>query len=275
MKLELIEIKTDTIPLDGLFYEPEEKPTKGAIMICHGNTMNFYTGAPRFLPPRLCQLGFACLSFNRRGHDIMSIRDSRKAVGAAFQTTGEGIADNEFASKWLERKGFKNPILIGHSNGGFLAVQHAARNPHTPALILLSAHGGGKVAEKLASRTGLLGGSKTNELREQAIQMISEGKGNELLLLPGWWYVTTANSYIDRLTTMPNTVQTAPKIKCPSLFIRGDLEIPEAYPAEAFAAASSGKCDVEIIKNCDHFYKNKEHEVTEIVSKWLAKNIIK
>ena len=275
MKLELIEIKTDTIPLDGLFYEPEEKPAKGAIMICHGNTMNFYTGAPRFLPPRLCKLGFACLSFNRRGHDIMSIRDSRKAVGAAFQTTGEGIADNEFASKWLEKKGFQNPILIGHSNGGFLAVQHAARNPHTPALILLSAHGGGKVAEKLASRTGLLGGSKTNELREQAIQMISEGKGNELLLLPGWWYVTTANSYIDRLTTMPNTVQTAPKIKCPSLFIRGDLEIPEAYPAEAFAASSSGKCDVEIIKNCDHFYKNKENEVTEIVSKWLVKNIIK
>ena len=112
MKLKLIEIKTDTIPLDGIFYEPEEKPAKGAIMICHGNTMNFYTGAPRFLPPRLCQLGFACLSFNRRGHDIMSIRDSRKAVGAAFQTTGEGIADNEFASKWLERKGFKNQFLL-------------------------------------------------------------------------------------------------------------------------------------------------------------------
>ena len=32
MKLELIEIETDTIPLDGLFYEPEEKPAKGAIM---------------------------------------------------------------------------------------------------------------------------------------------------------------------------------------------------------------------------------------------------
>ena len=94
-------------------------------------------------------------------------------------------------------------------------------------------------------------------------------------MLPGWWYVTTPNSYIDRLTTMPNTAQTAPKIKCPSLFIRGDLEIPEAYPAETFAAASSGKCDVEFIKNCFHFYKNKENEVTEIVSKWLVKNILK
>ena len=59
MKLELIEIKTDTIPLDGLFYESEEKPAKDATMICHGNTMNFYSGTPCFfttstLPTRIC-----------------------------------------------------------------------------------------------------------------------------------------------------------------------------------------------------------------------------
>src|SRR6056300_598006 len=130
----------------------------------------------------------------------------------------------------MSNKGFNNPILIGHSNGGFLAVQHAAANPDTAALILLSAHGGGTVAEKLAARTGLLGASKTDELRERATQMIAEGKGDELIILPGWWYVATANSYIDRLTTMPDTVETAPKISCPSLFIRGDMEIPEAYP---------------------------------------------
>ena len=41
MKLELIEIETDTITLDGLFNKPEEKPAKVAIMICHGNTMIF------------------------------------------------------------------------------------------------------------------------------------------------------------------------------------------------------------------------------------------
>ena len=270
MKLELVEIETDTHPLDGLLYYPEGKTALSSVMIFHGNTMNFYTGAPRFLPPMLCELGYACLSFNRRGHDILSIRDSRIAVGAALQTTAEGIADNQYAARWMSDKGFNNPILIGHSNGGFLAVQHAAANPDTAGLILLSAHGGGTVAEKLAARTGLLGASKTDELRERATQMIAEGKGDDLMILPGWWYVTTANSYIDRLTTMPNTVKTAPKITCPSLFIRGDLEIPEAYPAEDFAAASSGKCDVEIIKNCDHFYRNKEDEVKQIVSRWIA-----
>ena len=274
MRLELVEIKTDTIPLDGLLYLPEDRAIRGAAMIFHGNTMNFYTGAPRFLPPILCELGFVCLSFNRRGHDIMSIRDSRAAVGAAFQTTAEGIADNQFAAQWLSSRGFHTPLLIGHSNGGFLAVQHAAATPDTPALILLSAHAGGGVAEKLAAKTGLLGADKTDALRQQAIQMISQGRGDDLMLLPGWWYAATANSYIDRLTTMPNTVKTAPQIICPSLFIRGDEEIPEAYPAEDFAAASTGKCDVEIIKNCDHFYRGREDAVINLVHNWMIKNLL-
>src|SRR5437764_11443152 len=76
MRTELISIPTDTLPLDGAFHLPDGEPS-GAVMLFHGNTMNFYIGAPRFLPPVLSRLGFACLVFNRRGHDILSIRDSR------------------------------------------------------------------------------------------------------------------------------------------------------------------------------------------------------
>jgi len=87
-------------------------------MLFHGNTMNFYVGAPRFLPPVLTRLGFACLAFNRRGHDILSIRNSRAAEGAAFQLTKEGIADNNYAARWLAEREFSRPVVIGHSNGG-------------------------------------------------------------------------------------------------------------------------------------------------------------
>lgn len=143
MHTELVSIETDTVPLDGAWYVPDGDAV-GAVMLCHGNTMNFYTGAPRFLPPVLTELGFACLAFNRRGHDILTIRNNKEhPVGAALQTTEEAFADNEYAASWLKEKGFDAPILIGHSNGGFLAVQHAARHPETPALVLLSAHAGG------------------------------------------------------------------------------------------------------------------------------------
>ena len=86
-------------------------------MLFHGNTMNFYVGAPRFLPPVLTRLGFACLAFNRRGHDILSIRDSRAAEGAAFQLTREGIADNNYAARWLAERGFSRPVSTWTRHG--------------------------------------------------------------------------------------------------------------------------------------------------------------
>ncbi|MBT3764629.1 MAG: alpha/beta hydrolase [Rhodospirillales bacterium] len=270
MRTELVTIETNTAqPLDGAWYEPDGGATAGAVMLCHGNTMNFYVGAPRFLPPALTELGFACLAFNRRGHDILSNRNSRAVEGAAFQTTAEGIEDNEFAAAWMAEKGHKAPVVIGHSNGGFLGVQHVARHPETPALVMLSGHAGGKAQENLAAKTGLLGGARTPEFKKEAEQMIAEGRGEDLIFLPGWWYVATANSYFDRMTTMPDTVETAPQITCPTLFIRGDKEIAAAYPAEDFAAKSGGPVDIEIVENCDHYYNGREDEIIKLVAGWL------
>jgi pimeloyl-ACP methyl ester carboxylesterase len=116
MRSELISIATDTLPLDAAFYLPDAEPS-GGVMLFHGNPMNFYVGAPRFLATVLPPLGFACLAFNRRGHDILSIRDSRAAEGAAFQLTREGIEDNNYAARWLAEWGFYRPVVIGHSNG--------------------------------------------------------------------------------------------------------------------------------------------------------------
>ncbi len=273
MRTELVSIETDTTPLDGAWHMPEGRTTVGAVMLCHGNTMNFYVGASRFLPPALTELGFACLAFNRRGHDIMSIRDSRSAEGAAFQTTAEGVADNEYAAQFLRERGFAAPIIVGHSNGGFLGVLHVARHPETPALVLLSAHAGGRTSETLAASTGLLGGTRTAELRAKAETLVAQGRGDDLMLLPGWWYVATAASYLDRLTTMPSTVEMASQVDCPVFYLRGDQEARDAYPAEDFAARCGGRCDVSIVENCDHFYVGREAEVTVLVSDWLLQTL--
>src|SRR5919204_59941 len=109
MRTELISIETDTLPLDGAFHQPEGGSTAGTVLLFHGNTMNFYVGAPRFLPPVLTKLGFACLAFNRRGHDILSIRNSRAAEGAAFQLTREGIADKSLCRPLDGRAGVSEP----------------------------------------------------------------------------------------------------------------------------------------------------------------------
>ena len=52
MRTQLVSIPTATTPLDGALHLPDGPPTAGAVLLFHGNTMNFYIGAPRFLPAR-------------------------------------------------------------------------------------------------------------------------------------------------------------------------------------------------------------------------------
>jgi pimeloyl-ACP methyl ester carboxylesterase len=246
MRTELVSIPTDTVPLDGALHLPDGGAAAGAVLLFHGNTMNFYVGAPRFLPPALTSMGYACLAFNRRGHDILSIRDSRAAD-----------------------RGFPAPVVIGHSNGGMLAVPHVVAHPETPAMILLSAHGGGRDGVRRTSQSGLMAADRLAEISEAAHALVAAGRGKELMLMPGWWYVITAESFLDRMTAMPDILELAPSIRCPVLYIRGDQESADSYPAEAFAARAAGACEVAIIPNCDHFYRNRDQAVIDCVTSWL------
>jgi pimeloyl-ACP methyl ester carboxylesterase len=272
VKTTLVTIATPTTPLDGAWYEPEDRPARSAALLFHGNTMNFYTGAPRFLPPVLLRLGLASLAFNRRGHDILAIRNSRTAEGAAFQTYREAIEDNRIAATWLAEQGYPRPVVIGHSNGGMLAVRHVVDHPETTALVLLSAHCGGRNMLPLSSGAGLLAQNRLQEFVARAEQLVKAGQGRELMLLPGWWYVSSAESFLE-LANCPDILQLAPRVRCPVLFLRGDHEPRDLYPAEEFARRCTGPCTVQIIPQCGHFYVGREVAVSEIIRDWLSSNL--
>ena len=273
MKTELIAIPTETVPLDGVMYAPDSSPVRGAALYFHGNTMNFYVGAARFLPPALTRLGLVFLAFNRRGHDILSTRDSRIVQGGAFQTTAEAIEDNRSAARWLAERGHAAPIVIGHSNGGMLGTRHVVDHPQTPALVLLSAGRGGTRQDTSGGSENLFAGNRLAELTAQAKALVDQGRGRDLMFMPGWWYVISAESFLDRIATVPDTIALAPRIKCPVLAIRGDKENRDRYPAEEFQAAAGGSCRVCIVENCDHFYNGRETHVAEVVSHWLAETL--
>jgi pimeloyl-ACP methyl ester carboxylesterase len=265
---EVVSIPTPATPLDGLFYEPPDRPARGAAMLMHGNGMNFYYGAPGFLPPYLTRVGLAALAYNRHGHDTVSAR-TRVAEGNAYQTTAEAIDDNERASGWLRDRGFAAPVVIGHSNGGMLASEHVARHPETPALVLLSAHLGGRDMLRRGSELGLLAGDRLDEISRRAHELVDAGRPEELMLLPGWYYVITAGSFVDLESNLPVLLDNAARISCPVLYIRGDQEDREMYPAERFAEVAAGPVDVRILEGCDHFYTGLEDEVGSLVAGWL------
>ncbi len=106
-----------------------------------------------------------------------------------------------------------------------------------------------------------------------AKKMVTEGRGNELILVPGWWYVISASSFIDRMTTVPSILELATRIRTPTLFIRGDQESPQVYPAEAFAEVAAGPCAAMVLPDCDHFYNGREKLVGERVAAWLTETL--
>ncbi len=110
------------------------------------------------------------------------------------------------------------------------------------------------------------------ELTAQAEAMVAEGRGHELMLLPGWWWVISAESFLDRSRNTPDTVELAAKVCCPSLFLRGEKELVAPYPAEAFAANAAAPCEVRILPDCDHFSTGHENEVAVVVAEWLEKH---
>jgi pimeloyl-ACP methyl ester carboxylesterase len=232
--------------------------------------MNVYVCAARFLPPVLTRLGLAFLAFNRRGHDILSTRASRIAEGGAFQSNAEAIADNRIAAEWLEARGFPAPVVIGHSYGGMLSTRHVVDHPRTPALVLLSAGRGGVAGARATGTERIFAMDRFEELHARATELVKAGRGRELLFMPGWWYVISAESFLDRIANVPDTIALAPKIKCPVLAIRGDREDTHRYPAEEFQRAAGGPCRVEIIRDCDHFYNGREDHVAKLVATWLA-----
>lgn len=269
---ELVSIDTDTVPLDGLYYAPQGGQVRGGVLFMHGNGMNFYYGVARFLPQHLVAAGFACLAFNRRGHDTLSSR-TRDAEGNAFQTAAEAQADNEYARGFLRARGHAAPIVIGHSNGGVFATRFVATHPETPALVLLSAHRGGRDVVRQASARGLMAGDRLAEISDRAQALVAAGRPDELLLMPGWWYVTSAGSFVDRQTNTPSLLGDALSIRCPTLFLRGDAEDQRVYPAEEFQATCPADVAVHIVSDCDHFYTGHDADVGALVADWLRETV--
>lgn len=231
--------------------------------------MNLAVGAPRFLPPVLVPLGFDCLAYNRRSHDILSTRDSRAPVGGAFQMAAADVADTQSAVDFVRDQGHEAPILIGHSNGGMLTAAVAAGRTDVAGVVLLSAHKGGGDIVRASCEAGQLAGDEVEAFTARARDLVARGRGAELMLLQGWWWVISAESFLDRLENTPDLLEAATRITCPVLFVVGDQEPPAVYPAHEFAQRTQGQCDVVIVGDCDHFYTGREETVASIVADWL------
>lgn len=268
---ELLTLPTSTLPIDGAYYrgDADGSLAGGACLMMHGNAQNFYRGPSRFLVPGLVALGLDVLACNRRGHDVVATI-GRNAEGAAFQTMEQSLEDSETMAAHLASRGHEHPVVIGHSNGGFLAAAFAARHPETRALVMLSAHAGGPDSVARDSAAGMLAQDRVEEFEARARTLVSEGRGDELMVFPAWWFVLSANSFLDRLERTFPLLDSVRKVTCPLLVLRGELENETGYPTESVAASTQGPATVAIVEGANHHYSDREAAVIDTVTGWLT-----
>ncbi|MFV2039827.1 MAG: hypothetical protein ACC660_06250, partial [Acidimicrobiales bacterium] len=178
--------------------------------------------------------------------------------------------DNRLARQWMDERGFPAPFVIGHSNGGTLAVRHVSECSDTPGLVLLSAHRGGKRIMRLMAENGLMAAGAYDEITADARRLVAAGLGHQLMLVPGWWYVISANTYVEFLDHCPDIVELAADIPCDTLFVRSQEEPAEVYPAEELATRSPAAVSIKVLDLGGHYYVGHERVVAETVASWLA-----
>jgi esterase/lipase len=288
MNTKFIRIITeDQLILQGLIYEPA-KPSDKAYLHIHGMAGNFYEN--RFLDAMAEEITNACYAFlstNTRGHDIIADfpivgpEEKYKRIGDAYEIFEECLLDIKPAIDYLQKNGYTEIILCGHSLGAVKVAYYVAKtqDSRVKKLILMSPPDMVGLAEKESNHEDLL---------KQAQKMISEGRGGELLPFKIWdWYYLSANTYINLNTRDypvdvfntydKNKSSILSEIKIPTFAFLGEkddaaiLPTKEALETIKAKATNAPIFDTDIIEGAPHSYFGTESIMAKKIVKWLSK----
>lgn len=281
MDAELVQTLTsDNIRLDGAFFDAERgargRRPVDAFLIVHGSGLNFYQPLLLALARHLRGVGYACASFNNRGHDIawLNYADGR-FYGNAFEVMNHCRLDIRAGIDWLSERGFRRIGLLGHSLGGVKVIYYQAleRDPRVAALVSLS-------PVRLSS-SYFLASEDAGEFREalrRARRLVAQGRPDALIQvnfpMP---HIFSASSYIDKHgpDERYNLLKYAHLVTCPLLVVGGTLETHTRlrdFPAELVkAAVNSPRADLIILEETDHAYTGKYQEAAEAITGWLSR----
>lgn len=240
----------------------------------NGRTVFATTGGAPFDPAKPAVVFLHGAGFDRTSWRLQTrwfAHHGRSVLAIDFPAHGrsEGPALDSIAAmaEWtaalIEAAGLKSAALVGHSMGGLVAIETAARfGDKVRALGLCG------VAAEMPVHPEMLESAKANTLKVQEL-MTFWGMGNALhmggMVSPGLWLrreslaVLSANragvihNDLAACNAYKDAVSRAAGVKCPTVLVlgEGDLMTPAAK-AKPLASAIAGARTV-VIPNCGHF----------------------
>jgi len=287
MNTKFVRITTDDkLVLSGNCYFPD-KSIKKAILHIHGMAGNFYENSfLQFMASEFTNEDYAFLAINNRGAGIFfdfpvaDGKETYKRIGNAYEIFEECIYDIKAGLDFLEKEGYTEIVLQGHSLGSVKVAYYIATmaDKRVSKLVLVSP----------SDMVGLSEDKNHESRMSLSKKFVKEGKGSELLpeLLWGWYWLS-AKSYIslsergsavDVFSTYDKEASSCIKnIIIPTLAILGGMDDAAILPVEESLkvikekAKNTTRFDTAIIGKATHSYFGYEKELADTITKWLKK----
>lgn len=212
-------------------------------------------------------------------NDILMKDGTYTRCGCMYEIFEDCVLDIDLAIEKAKELGYKRIILMGHSYGcNKLIYYYYKKRPDILGVILSSA----------PDMVGLqlLRQKDYKELIKEAKENIDNGDSTKLLsnLVEDYMYMSSQtyfnwfnkNSNLDNLPVMSNSNNwyQFESIDVPILTFSGSLETDNYLHLDLLKdkAKNCNNFECKIIENANHFYHNKEDEISLLILNWINKN---
>ena len=281
-ELVYVRSKDDVINGGMIFNAPRNLARPIAVIWVHGWGVNFYYPTYTMIGRALAERGYTGITVNTRMHDLANVEawrgEKRIRGGGYWGVASEEVRDIAAWVDFVEGRGFKQVVLVGHSAGWAAVKRYQAETLDHRVVGLVIASG--------TVRVGTDPDPPDPAQLAEATRLAADGRGDELVRVPKRSFPSyiSAATFLDIVYTPPEIdgffgVRTphpaATRIRCPILAFyatRDDVgnEADLDFLKTCTQRLSSGPCRVEtvMIQNTDHVYAGEESQVAEVIARW-------
>ena len=198
--------------------------------------------------------GLPALVYDRVGHGGSDPLSAARDVHYLFREAGESVP------AVLEACGITAPLLVGHSDGGTIALLYAALFPERPRGVVTEAAHLFVEEVTLAGIRAAVEAYESGDLRERLTRHHGERTGP---MFRGWSDTWLSPDYREW-----NIEDAMPRIRCPILAIQGeDDEYATPAQVHAIAAGAPRHAEALLLPGCGHtpHHQARERVLREIV----------
>ena len=271
----LYEYTDDNLMLQGTYFDSNKKDV--CILFIHGQAQSIVGNEFAYKWGKyFSSNGISFLYGHNRGYDFINYMSDKNGNfvynGATFELFEDSLKDIQVWVNKIKELGYKKIVLFGHSFGCNKALYYLSKYQNDIDGVIF------------ASAPDMVGITKIeeanfDELYNESISC-SENKilsklvcGTDYISTKTFINQTTENTPIDNfpIERNPEIFEQLSKISIPILSFCGSDEYPTYLKQELLKekAINCNDYSFKIIENTNHFYKNKEAEVSKMIKQWI------